>query len=127
MQIIQNQTLVRVSRDSFCASCTITERNLSVYITCYGNYTQLIFDEKNDKILKNMNFRGVFVNNIQKKKSTDAQIRATKKYSNSKWRPNVYLDMDKRERIENHFRSKGHKSFNEYVIALINDDMNKLN
>lgn len=62
---------------------------------------------------------------INKKKSTDAQIRATKKYSNSKWRPNVYLDMCKRENIENHFASKGYKSFNEYVIALVDADMSK--
>ena len=58
-----------------------------------------------------------------KKKSTEAQIRATKKYSNSKWRPNVYLNMDKREDIEKHFVGKGYKSFNEYVIALIDEDM----
>lgn len=61
----------------------------------------------------------------EKKKSTEAQIRATKKYSNSKWRPNVYLNMDKREDIEKHFNDKGYKSFNEYVIALIDADMNK--
>ena len=60
-----------------------------------------------------------------RKKSTEAQIRATKKYSNSKWRPNVYLSMDKRADIEKHFASKGYKSFNEYVIALINDDMGR--
>lgn len=61
----------------------------------------------------------------EKKKSTEAQIRATKKYSNSKWRPNVYLNMDKREDIEKHFKDKGYKSFNEYVIALIDEDMSK--
>lgn len=58
-----------------------------------------------------------------KKKSTQAQIRATKKYSNSKWRPNIYINMDKREDIEKHFINKGYKSFNEYVIALIDEDM----
>ena len=64
--------------------------------------------------------------NVQeKKKTSDAQIRATKKYSNSKWRPNVYIDMDKREDIEKHFSNKGFKSFNEYVCALIDEDMKK--
>lgn len=58
-----------------------------------------------------------------RKKSTEAQIRATKKYSNSKWRPNIYLDMSKREEIEKHFTNKGYKSFNEYVIALVDEDM----
>lgn len=78
-----------------------------------------------------MNFLVFFVNYAQKrgekvevkKKSTEAQIRATKKYSNSKWRPNVYLNMDRRKEIEMYFKSKGYKSFNEYVIALINEDM----
>ena len=79
-----------------------------------------------------MNFLVFFVNYAQKnrgenmevkKKSTDAQIRATKKYSNSKWRPNIYLDMNRRKEIEEHFRNKGHKTFNEYIIALIDKDM----
>jgi hypothetical protein len=56
-------------------------------------------------------------------KSTDAQLRAKKKYANSKYRPNVYIDMDKRESIEKHFSSKGYKSFNEYVCALVDEDM----
>ena len=57
------------------------------------------------------------------KRTSEAQLRANKKYSNSKWRPNVYLNMDTREDIEKHFASKGFKSFNEYVINLINQDM----
>lgn len=78
-----------------------------------------------------MNFLMFFVNYAQKrggkvevkKKSTEAQIRATKKYSNSKWRPNIYLNMDRRKEIEEHFKRKGYKSFNEYVIALIDEDI----
>ncbi len=61
----------------------------------------------------------------EKKKTSDAHIRATNKYANSKWRPNVFIDAVKREDIEKHFASKGYKSFNEYVIALIDEDINK--
>lgn len=64
--------------------------------------------------------------NVQnKKKYTNAQMKARKNYANSKYRPNVFIDMDKREEIEKHFTSKGYKSFNEYVCALIDDDMSK--
>lgn len=59
----------------------------------------------------------------KKRKSTDAQIKAKLKYANSKYRPNVYIDKDRQEDIEKHFKSKGYKSFNEYVIALIDEDM----
>lgn len=59
----------------------------------------------------------------EKKKTSDAHIRATNKYANSKWRPNVFIDAGKREDIEKHFASKGYKSFNEYVINLIDEDM----
>lgn len=62
--------------------------------------------------------------NIQiEKKETEAQKRASRKYKNSKYRPNVFIDADKRESIENWFTSKGYKSFNEYVCALIDEDM----
>lgn len=83
---------------------------------------QLIYLIKNDKILKNINFGGVFVKTAQKKTS-EARLRASKKYSNSKWRPNIYLDMNKREPIERWFTGKGYRSFNEYVIALIDQDI----
>ena len=65
------------------------------------------------------------MHNAQEKKTSEAQIRAVKKYANSKYRPNVFIDADKREDIEKHFANKGYKSFNEYVIALINEDMKK--
>lgn len=71
-----------------------------------------------------MNFRGDFVKNTQEnKKTSDAQLRASLKYANSKWRPNMFIDADKRESIERWFTNKGYRSFNEYVIALINEDM----
>lgn len=56
-------------------------------------------------------------------KSTEAQLRAKKKYANSKYRPNVFIDKDKQEAIEKHLLKRGFKSFNEYIIALIEKDM----
>lgn len=44
-------------------------------------------------------------------------------YKNKKWRPSVFIDADKRESIERWFTGKGYKSFNEYVCALIDEDM----
>ena len=72
-----------------------------------------------------MIFEVIFVKNIQKnnRKSTDAQIKAKLKYANSRWRPAVYLDADKRELIEKWLTSKGYRTFNEYVCALIDKDM----
>lgn len=46
-------------------------------------------------------------------------------YKNRKYRPSVFIDKDCQEGIEKHFKSKGYKSFNEYIIDLINDDMKK--
>ena len=59
----------------------------------------------------------------QEKKTSDAQLRASLKYANSKYRPNVFIDKEKQLDIEKHFKGKGYKSFNEYVIALIEEDM----
>lgn len=53
----------------------------------------------------------------------EAQKRATQKYQNSKWRPSVFVDPSKRESIEKWISEHGYKSFNEYVIALIDKDM----
>lgn len=61
----------------------------------------------------------------ENKKTSDAQLRASLKYANSKWRPNIFIDADKRELIERWFMDKGYKSFNEYVITLIDKDMGK--
>ena len=44
-------------------------------------------------------------------------------YKNKKWRPGIFIDADKRESIERWFTGKGYKSFNEYVCALIDEDM----
>ena len=63
--------------------------------------------------------------NSQIKKSTDAQKKASRKYENSKWRPSVFLDKALQPDIENHYKSKGYKSFNEYVTALVIADMIK--
>lgn len=76
-----------------------------------------------------MNLGGNFVETAQKttqKKTSEARLRASKKYSNGKWRPNVYINMDKREQIESWFKEKGYRSFNEYVIALIDGDIKNI-
>ena len=44
-------------------------------------------------------------------------------YKNKKWRPSIFIDADKRESIERWFTDKGYKTFNGYVIALIEKDM----
>lgn len=44
-------------------------------------------------------------------------------YKNSKYRPSVFIDKERQEDIEKHFKNKGFKSFNEYIIDLINQDM----
>lgn len=62
--------------------------------------------------------------NVQKK-TTDAQIRANKKYSNSKWRPNIYIDKELQADIEKHFINKGYDTFNKYVVELVIEDMRK--
>jgi len=68
------------------------------------------------------------VENIQnEKKETEAQKRASRKYKNSKWRPNVFINKDRQSEIENRIAELGYKSFNEYVIALIDEDMKREN
>lgn len=44
-------------------------------------------------------------------------------YKNSKYRPSVFIDKERQEDVEKHFKNKGFKSFNEYIINLINQDM----
>lgn len=64
--------------------------------------------------------------NVQnKRKSTDAQIRAKTKYANSRWRPAIYIDKARQEEIENRISELGYKSFNEYVGMLIDQDLRK--
>lgn len=64
------------------------------------------------------------MNNVQENKVSDAQKKAVKKYANSKWRPNIFIDKDKQEAIEQWIAEHGYKSFNEYVCSLIEKDMN---
>ena len=46
-------------------------------------------------------------------------------YKNGKYRPSVFIDKSMQAEIEKHFRGKGYKSFNEYVNALVSDDIRK--
>ena len=46
-------------------------------------------------------------------------------YKNRKYRPSVFFDKSMQIDIEMHFKEKGYKSFNEYVNALVIDDMSK--
>ena len=45
-------------------------------------------------------------------------------YKNGKYRPSVFFDKSMQIDIEKHFKGKGYKTFNEYVNALVRDDMN---
>ena len=65
------------------------------------------------------------MDNAQKKqeyKYTDARIKANRKYANSKWRPNVFIDTDKRKVIEKWLNEHGYKSLNEYVTDCLKRD-----
>lgn len=56
-------------------------------------------------------------------KETESQKKATRNYIAKQYRPSVYIDKERQEAIEKHLKNKGYKSFNEYIIALINEDM----
>lgn len=56
-------------------------------------------------------------------KTSDARKKANKKYSNSQWRPNIYINPENRYTIEKHYQSLGYDSFNQYVKHLINEDI----
>lgn len=58
-------------------------------------------------------------------RETEAQKKATRNYIAKQYRPSVYIDKELQTDIENHFKDKGYKSFNEYVNALIDEDMKK--
>lgn len=45
-------------------------------------------------------------------------------YKNKKWRPSIFIDADKRESIERWFTDKGYRTFNEYVIADLFQNVN---
>ena len=46
-------------------------------------------------------------------------------YKNGKYRPSVFFDKSMQAEIEKHFREEGYKTFNEYINALVSDDMNE--
>ena len=46
-------------------------------------------------------------------------------YKNGKYRPSVFFDKSMQIDIEKHFREEGYKTFNEYINALVSDDMSK--
>ena len=48
-------------------------------------------------------------------------------YKNGKYRPSVFFDKSMQIDIERHFKEKGYKSFNEYINALVLDDMKSYN
>ena len=48
-------------------------------------------------------------------------------YKNGKYRPSVFFDKSMQIEIEKHFREKGYRTFNEYVNALVLDDIKSCN
>ena len=48
-------------------------------------------------------------------------------YKNGKYRPSVFFDKSIQIEIEKHFREKGYRTFNEYVNALVLDDIKSCN
>lgn len=58
-------------------------------------------------------------------KTKDSQIKASRSYDERKGNTTIACKVtkDHKEQIEKHFRNKGYKSFNEYIISLINADM----
>lgn len=75
-----------------------------------------------------MNFLEHFVKIAQKKgcvMEDKKKVSTGIDYKNKKWRPSIFINIDKRESIEKWFTAKGYRSFNEYVIALIDEDMQK--
>ena len=48
-------------------------------------------------------------------------------YKNGKYRPSVFFDKSMQIEIEKHFREKGYRTLNEYVNALVLDDIKSCN
>lgn len=44
-------------------------------------------------------------------------------YKNGKYRPSVFFDKSIQIEIEKHFKKEGYKTFNEYINALVLDDI----
>ena len=55
---------------------------------------------------------------MEEKKKTKSGI----EYKNSKWRPNIFIDADKRENIEYWLQDNGYKSINEYLLKCLKKD-----
>lgn len=58
-------------------------------------------------------------------KTSEARRRANKKYANSRWRPNIFIDKDLQPEIEERIKDLGLESFNKYVLKLIQLDIEK--
>ena len=48
-------------------------------------------------------------------------------YKNGKYRPSVFFDKSMQIEIGKHFREKGYRTFNEYINALVLDDIKSCN
>ena len=62
---------------------------------------------------------------MEEKKEEKKKINTGIGYKNGKYRPSVFFDKSKQIGIEKHFKEKGYKTFNEYVNALVCNDMDK--
>ena len=65
---------------------------------------------------------------IEKENKTSAsQIKASVEYDKRKGNTTIACKVNKeyKSQIEKHYKEKGYKSFNEYIIALVKKDMNK--
>lgn len=62
-------------------------------------------------------------------KTKASQIKAVNKYQEKKGIITLgcKVTKDKKEIIEKHYKNKGYKSMNEYLLALIDNDINSKN
>lgn len=58
----------------------------------------------------------------QEYKYTVARVKANQKYANSRWRPNIFIDADKRKSIEMWLEEHGYKSINAYLLECLRKD-----
>lgn len=58
-------------------------------------------------------------------KTKESQIRATKAYEKRKGITTIACKVtnEQKEQIEKHYKNNGYKSMNEYLLALIDNDM----
>lgn len=64
--------------------------------------------------------------NMNENKTKASQIKASVEYDKRKGIITIACKVtkDKKEIIEKHYKSKGYKSMNEYLLALIDNDIN---